>query len=910
MSNFSNTNNPFGVLENDDQSSDWCKVETRKQRRSRKNVIISPQVPEWGPVSNLNKSFTDRMLWEYSSKFQESNITQVCETLLSEVDEGYLKSSTNWEMLKKRVVEEVGYLAQQALFSSLSVEKEEVETQHEVEDEPKSEVVNQEDEEDNKESESASKEKDIEELEAKDLDSDNEVQVADVCEVREEAKSEQEEEEEEVKEDDEDELDDDADLEKEDREPTPEKKTLAQKLAEQAKAFDPTTLDGVKLIIEWCNNIQQPGEEGKQYRAAFKQSTIFRTVVKWLVTTSPSKQMYGAEETVELFHHILQGNNKYHEWLYNQITKLAEMISKTSSRTNIEWVTFLSNQTFALVDAQKKPHKVISELDVPEMEYSLPSEYIKTDNDNRLKLQCDQSDILCREMYRSLTSIRIKDDALMSMNPTASAAFKERYIQIQRHVSENIAKVHAHMQAQTRQLEKISENFKANERRTKERIQPIEDQLKEVHLGAQQTKNEIIEYEARLKAAQAKLVEQEALKTLLKEQITKVQVSHHPQKADLIKSHNNSRFNLEAVKRKEHCYTHLRFIALESHKHLESWSRCNINQERDSRRVLLQSFYDSVEKYVSTLFSMLNFLGKRVGFMKQTLERSESEYNQRKQFFGNSTSTIEKHIAADKEKMKQDVIMVTRLQTEIQNLLQTSFDCAMKWGTLEQIFHDFWGKIQQQAVQYQINLTSFVKLKNPPMVTKAHPVEYTHTQHYNQNPHQVRVQHYEVSQTNASLHQQFQKQRESVREQHYSQNSKQDIGQHGGHQTLLQDMQENKYQNHNQASAQVTTSRGQTVPQTQTSNQQPLKIINNATTKTYELQQNVVRDHYQNQAPPTHAQATVQGASQATQTPHQALGNNMQGYRRRARNNRRRRPPSNAKPSGGRGGMGWGGEFV
>jgi len=872
-------------------------------------VIISPQVPEWGPVSNQKQFFTDRMLWEYSSKFQESNITHVCETLLSEVDEGHLKSSINWEILKRRVVEEVGYLEQQALFSSLPVEKEEVETQHEVDEEPKSEVANWEGEEENKESDSVMKDKDIEEHVAKDLYSDDEVQGDDSGDVQEEVKSEQDEEEE-VKEDDEEDTDPDADLEKGDREPTPEKKTLAQKLAEQAKAFDPTTLEGAKLIVEWCTNIQQPGEEGKQYRAAFKQSTIFRTVVKWLVTTSPSKQMYGAEETVELFHHILQGNNMYHQWLYNQITKLAEMISKTSSRTNIEWVTFLSNQTFALVDAQKKPHDVITEQDVSDMEYSLPSEYIKTDNDNRLKLQCDKSDILCREMYRSLTSIRMKDDALMSMNPTASGAFQERYNKIQRHVGENIAKVHAHMQAQTRQLEKISERFKANERRTKEVIQPIEDQLKEVHLGAQQTKNEIIEYEARLKAAQAKLVEQEELKALLKEQIREVQVSHHPEKADLIKLHNNSRFNLDTVKRKEHCYTHLRYIALESRKHLESWSMCNINQERDSRRLLLQNFYDSVEKYLATLFSMLHFLGQRVGFMKQTLERSESEYNQRKQFFGNSTSTMEKHIAADKEKMNQDVMTVTRLQTEIQNILQTSFDCAIKWGTLEQIFNDFWRKIQGQAVQYKINLASFVKLKNPPMVTKAHSMEYDNGQHYAQNPHQARAQHYEVSQSNTSLHQQFQTQRESVHDQHYSQNSKQDMNQHAGHQTLLQDMQENKYQNHTQAVAQVTASRGQTVPQTQASNQQPLKIINNATTKTYELQQNVVRDHYQNQVPPTHAQATVQGANQATQTPHQGLENNMQGYRRRARNNRRRRPPSNAKPAGGRGGMGWGGEFV
>lgn len=923
--NFSN--NPFGVLEDDDQSSDWCKVERRRQRRSRKNVII-PEIPKPDLASKSKKSFTEQMLKEYSSKFQMSNIVQVCETVMGEVDEGYLKNSANWELLKKRIVEEVGHLEQEALFSSLSVEKEDADDEEEEQDlAVESEDMGKPVDEEWKEKDLMMRDEVVETI-AKNKQSDTEKESEDIGED-EEHKSEHDiienlPEEEPVFEEGvvtdepvaENVIEDEVDVKEEDLEPTPEKKTLAQTLAEQAKAFDPTSIDGVKLIVEWCNNIRQPGEEGERYRAAFNQSTIFRTIIRWLVTTSPTQKIHGQEETIELFHLILQGKHEYHRWLYNQISKLAVIIFKTASRSNIEWVNFLSNQTFALVDAQKKPFKDAQQQDDPETEYNIPSDYLVTDNDNRLKVQCDHSDSLCHEMCESLKKIRIKDEVLMSMNPAASVGFKERYIQIQSHVQENMSKVHAHKTAHTRQLEKISEKFRANERRTKELIQPIEDQLNGVKLSSEQTKNEILEYESRLKAARAKLFEQEALKTLLKDQITKAQAAHHPEKADLIKLHNNFRFNLESVKRKEHCYTHLLYIASESHKHLDSWSTCNINQERDSRRVLLQHFYDSAEKYVCTLFSMLNFLEQRVGFMNQTLRRSQSEYNQRKQFFGNSNSSLEKYIATDKEKINLDYNMIRRLQVEIQSVLQTSFDFAVKWGPMENIFNELWQKIQSMAVQYKINMNSFVKLKTHPIPASSHILGSGRTQHYNKKPHQIAGQQdYRVSQTITPLHQ-HQQTRDNNYEEQWRQNSHQNgntnvvqSSRTGGHQTLLQDMQENKYQKHAQTAVQ-TGSRGQPVPQAPTCKQLPLKIINNDTTKTYDLLQQNVRSQYQTQAPPNHTPGTVKSANHVGQTSHQALGNNIQGYRRRTRNNRRRRPPSNSKLSDGQAGTGWGGEFL
>jgi len=922
--NFSN--NPFGVLENDDQSSDWCKVETRKQRRSRKNVII-PQIPKQDLASKSKKSFTEQMLKKYSSKFQMSNIVQVCEAVLGEVDEGYLKISANWELLKKQIVEEVGHLEQEALFSSLSVEKEEIDDEEDQQDLAE---------------ESEGIEKPMNEQEWKDKDLLMRDNVVETIVKNKKSETEQEPEhsgedeehksehdvenvpeEEPVLEQDvmevepvpENTIEDEVELKEEDLEPTPEKKTLAQTLAEQAKAFDLTSIDCVKLIVEWCNNIRQPGEEGDEYCSAFNQSTIFRTIVRLLVTTFPTQEIHGQEETIELFHLILQGKHEYHRWLYNQISKLAVIISKTASRTNIEWVTFLSNQTFALVDAQKKPFKGSHQHDDPETAYNIPSAWLMTDNDNRLKVQCDHSDSLCQEMCESLKKIQIKDEALMSMNPAASVGFKERYIQIQRYVQENMSKVHAHMTAHTRQLTKISEKFKVNELRAKELIQPIEDQLNEVKLSCEQTKNEILEYESRLKSARAKLFEQEALKTLLKDQITKAQAAHHPQKADLIKLHNNFQFNLESVKRKEHCYTHLLYIALESHKHLDSWSICNINQERDSRRVLLQNFYDSVEKYVCTLFSMLHFLEQRVEFVNQTLRRSHSEYKQRKQFFGNSNSSLEKYIATDKEKINLDLNMIRRLRAEIQSVLQTCFDFAVKWGPMEQIFNDLWQKVQAMALQWKINMSSFVKLITSPIPVSANILGNARTQHYNQKPHEIAIQQdYAVSQGISPL-QQHQQTRENDYEQQWRRNSHQNVttsiaqgSRTRGHQALLQDMQENKYQKHAQSAVQAA-SRGQPVPQAQTYKHQPLKIINNDTTKTYDLLQQNVGSQYQAQAPPNNTPVTVKGANHVVQTPHQALGNNIQGYRRRARNNRRRRPPTNSKLSEGQARTGWGGEF-
>jgi len=451
----------------------------------------------------------------------------------------------------------------------------------------------------------------------------------------------------------------------------------------------------------------------------------------------------------------------------------------------------------------------------------------------------------------------------MAVNPIASSEFKDRYTQIQSYLNQHISRAQALATAQTRHLESINEKFLANERRTKELIQPIEEQLRKIKHDVGNTKEEIIEYENRLKAARIKLSELETSKTLLRSQISKIQASHHPQKADLTKQRNNYQFKLHSLSREQNCYAHLGHIVSESYKHLDSWSQVHINQELESRRTLLQRFYHSVEKYVYRLLSILNFLGQRVGYMKQALERHESECRQRKQFFGSSHVTMDKCIAADREKMQLDVELIEKVQREVDGVVQRSWDVASKWGVFEQAFNELWRKIQSMAAQWKVNLNSFIKLKASPSVTT--PTQSLSTAMGNVNYRQ------HSRQINGG----------NVREQHPSKpNQRRGVPGHQSVQPILQGLQERQP---SQAGGQVPPHNvAQTQPRrsTQPGNQQPLKIINNATNKNYDLHQQKSGGPFQNQSyqgqipvtksysnsPPEHT-----NAQQGVETPAQAF---------------------------------------
>lgn len=494
-------------------------------------------------------------------------------------------------------------------------------------------------------------------------------------------------------------------------------------------------------------------------------------------------------------------------------------------------MTFLSNQAFAIVDAQKEPDSRMNAMQPSPIDFVLPSTHMlaESEENERMKLSWDQSDASCQEMYSALQELREKDSELMAMNPTASSGFKDRYTQVQTNLEQHIQKASAHVVAQTRNLEKINELFKINERKSKQLIEPIEEQLRGIQHETEQTKAEILEYETRLKNAKTKLSELGAAEVQLKTQITKVQAQHHPQRADLTTQRNNWQFKLHSVHREQNCYTHLRHIATESYKHLESWSQCNISRESDTRRILLSRFYDCVEKYVGTLIQMLHFLGKRVGWMQMSLQRYENEGPQRKAFFGNSL-TIEDRISADRRKMEMDRKMIEKLQGEIDTVMNTACSAACKWRIFEHTFNELWHKITTLATQFKVNLNSFVKLKSirqPPQAAEVAGGAH----------------HYQAQTMNGGG------------------------AQPNGRHPPVQDPQSGQPPAA-QGTATLPQPAAQEAPRNrgaQHSQQPPLKIINNTTNKSYNLQRNdtnvrrgkaqrgAAGVQYQNQ-PPAHSQ--------------------------------------------------------
>jgi len=833
------SNNPFDVLGSGDQ---WRTVETRKQRRIRKSTSTSQSPSEQVKASSggiTTKSFTDQMLKEYSSKFQADNIRDVCKRILSEVDEFAL--STERENIKKRVVEEVGLMEQEAFFATLSGSADAgVQNREREEDEEKdvqqrsgSGMSSEENETRKADEESVeveeqypSAEKTTSALPVEKVMSEDEEDDEDEVEEHESGTSEATEE----GFDSQNALLEEESVHEEEPAPLPEKKTLAQILAEQAKQFDITTAEGIRLIAEWGYKIKEAGDIGRDYRAAFSRSVILRTIVRTLLITTPNEKLLGQEETIELFHSILQGTSDYHEWLYNQIRKLADFICKTSRRTDAEWMKFLSNQAFALLDAQKEPDRTATELRLPVFDYELPSTYMTEDTDERLKLQFEQSDTLCKNMYRTLQDLQAKDDEFMAVNPIASSEFKDRYTQIQSHLNQHISRAQALATAQTRHLESINEKFLANERRTKEIIQPKEEQLRKLKHDVGEAKDEIIEYESRLNAARMKLSELESTKAMLRSQIAKIRAAHHPQKADLTKQRNNCQFKLHSLRREQNCYTHLGHIVSESYKHLDSWNQVHVSQELESRRSLLQRFYQCVEKYIYRLFSILNFLGQRVGYMQQALERHESECRQRKQFFGSSHVTIEKCIAADREKMNLDSELIEKLQHEVDGVVHRCWNTASKWGVFEQTFDELWRKIQSLSAQWKVDLSSFITLKTYSSVS-------TPTQSLSTAMDNINYSHHsrQLNQGHG-------------REQHPSKPShRRGVPGHQSVQPILQSL--HKHQP-TQTGGQVpphTATQSQPRRTSQPGNQQPLKIINNATNKNYDLHQQKSGGLFQNQ---------------------------------------------------------------
>jgi len=895
-----NSNNPFAVL--DGGADNWRKVGPRR-RRKKTAPAKRPKPPK--PTNEMvalssSKLFIKEMQNQYSSKFKEANIAKVCEQILSEVHESSLTNPSERELLKARIFEMLGFLEQSALFEKLTTpqaqEEKEVLPPVVVPENPLAEVQVPEipTEVVVEEPEDAEEEEDEEEGEEY-WGSPTEDDPAESLSEDEEKEDNENKKEDESYEEESGggvESSDDVQEEEEERDPTPVEKTLAQKLAEQAKTMDLTSIHSCQLVAEWSRCINNPGDLGVEYRSAFNQSNVLRTIVKALLTVSPNEVVRAAEETVGLFHNILQGSAEYHRWLYNQIRTLADNISKTSRRMSPEWFTFICNQAFALVDAQKD-RKINPESSSSKVVYKLPSTYVTMENDEWLKMQWEWADTHCQDMYCSIEKLQSKDEELLTMSPMSSSNFQQRYNQVQTHLEQKISKAQANVSSQKSRLDKIKESLEINEVKTKELLKPMEHKLREVQHDVEQTKNEILEYESRLKTAREKLGKLESSETQLQDEIAQVHATHVPQREELVKQRTNFQFKLHDAHLEQDCYTQLRHIAHESFKHLQAWSQCNITQETESRRRLLQIFYQSVEKYACTLISMLHFLGQRVGFMQQALERNQSEANQMKKMYGQSNSEMDERIKADRRKMEADSKVLAKLQDEVNDIVQKSLQAAMKWRGFEDAFNALWHNIEAIASRYKVNINTFVKLKVPQHQSVVTPPQQLNNRMAN-SQHPMYAQH----------------PRHMIGPQSGSQQSGTNFQGSGnaGVQPATEKHKVHKFQNPAvspvaQAASHLTQPT-QTVPAAHSQpivqppstspheSWQPLKIINNTTDKNYELQQNI-GGHYQNQPqaetssqprptkPPVTKNYKNAGAGSSVQGPQQVVGNAAQAYRRR-----------------------------
>jgi len=891
-----NFNNPFALLDGGGDS--WRTVE--KRRRRKKNVLAKrPKPPK--PTNEMialssSKLFIEEMQNQYSSKFKKANIAKVCEQILSQVHESALTNPAERELLKPRIFEMLGFLEQKALFSALTApqpqEDKEVLSPVVVPENPLAEVQVPE----------ISTEVVVKGLEDAEQEEEGEEYWGSATEddpVESLSEDEEKEDTENKKEDGSYEEEtgggvesiDDAQEEEEERDPTPVMKTLAQKLSEQAKTLDLTSLQSCQVVAEWRRNINNPGDFGVEYRSAFNQSNVLRTIVKALLTVSPNEIVKASEETIDLFHNILQGSAEYHRWLYNQIRTLADNISRTSRRLSPEWFTFICNQAFALVDAQKdRKINPGSGSSVPV--YRLPSTYVTMENDKWLKMQWEWADTHCQDMYSSIQRLQSKDEELLTLSPMSSSNFQQRYNQVQTHLDQKISKAQANVSSQKSRLDKIKESLEINEVKTKELLTPKEHKLREVQHDVEHTKNEILEYESRLRTAREKLGKLESSETQLQDEIAQVHATQVPQREELVKQRTNFQFKLHDAHLEQDCYIQLRHIAHESFKHLQAWSQCNITKETESRRRLLHSFYQSVEKYACTLISMLHFLGQRVGFMQQALERNQSEANQRKQTYGQSSSEMDERIKADRRKMEADSKLVAKLQEEVDDIVQKSLQAAMKWRGFEDAFNALWHKIEAIASRYRVNINTFVKLNVPHHQSVVSPPQESDNRKGNsQQP--IYAQH----------------PRHMIRPQSESQQSVSNFQGSGnvGVQPATSNHEVHQFQKHAVSPAahsashltqptQVPKAHSQPIVQQPNppphESWQPLKIINNTTDKNYELQQNV-GGHYQNQPqegtlsqprptkPPVTKNYKNVGAGSSVQGSQLAVGNAEQGYNRR-----------------------------
>jgi len=504
--------------------------------------------------------------------------------------------------------------------------------------------------------------------------------------------------------------------------------TPQEKLEEEGKTLDLLSEESKDMIMSWAEQVKASDE----YRNIFNRSQILRKIITNLLA-NPDKMIPCQSEVVNLFHEILQGNKDYHEWLFNQLRKLAEYISKTSL-PGVAFQEFLTSQAYKIVEAQKKEGDSQKEV-VPKTHHSKPTESIKCDTDEKMREFCETADSLFENMWNCYYELQVKDAQLSSMNPTSNKNFTERYHLVRSHLSDQCGKTQQEIRENMHQLDQINQRWAEFNRATKSRVTPIEHQLQKLAAHKRETEHNIAQLELQLQHCKEVLENNSKKEEELRSEIVSIRTKYAPESTDLNRIRADIQFKLHGVYRKNNCYTHLNHIADESYKHLDSWSKHKINLEKDSRNLLLHQYYDQVRQYTAQQVKILDFLTRRRRFLSSQLEKKQQEAVTLENFYG-PQGTQEHHQTIQKHRMRmnEDTKAIEFLQREIQRTVQKAFSAAEGPAGVprdNKPFYDLYTILMTRTNEFKIDLSSLVKLPQMPpqpqtnaMTQMMHPEQH------------------------------------------------------------------------------------------------------------------------------------------------------------------------------------------
>jgi len=502
-------------------------------------------------------------------------------------------------------------------------------------------------------------------------------------------------------------------------EPEPAELTWTEKFFKDAKELNLMSESSRDLLKHWTMNVATSDE----FRKVFNQSSVLRDIITSLLEVSFSKEIPCRHEVEELFHEILQGNGDYHAWLFGQLRKLAEYITKSSPATEhgaagkSEFQKFLAKQAFDIVNAQKKQNEHQNmEMAVPQERPNLPSREIDAPPDEKMQLYVKEADRQCLQMWNTFDQLQHKDASLKSMNPTSNQSFTERYQMVQKRLENRLQQTSTEVQVHTTTLERINQRWGSIENTMKERVLPIENQLEDIRRSKISTSEEIVALQHKLARAKEALEQLDTQEIKLSNEILMIKTEYAPESKSLNRERSDVQFKLHAVHRQRNCFTHLCHITTESYKHLESWSRSNISKEKDSRSKLLRAYFQSVESYTIQHVKMLDLLGRRVKWMQNKLAQLREDQKAMKNMYGGHLQQeAMNQINQNQARMEKDKKSIRVIENEIKVTLQKCCNAAFVQGAMggvqdSKLFFELYNSLKSNIANYDVDLSRYVNL--------------------------------------------------------------------------------------------------------------------------------------------------------------------------------------------------------